>query len=242
MAIKTLVKLMLALYVVLSFIRVSECIVGGRKAKKPPIDDPVVFINYAGRFARVEGLKDKKTGLYSFKGIRYADPPINENRFLRPKYRRLTGDVDAKMYGSPCPQPDYYDQRNIIGNEDCLTLNVFTPKMPDETSESAGIPVILFIHGGGYRTGSAAQYHPEPLTQNDIIFVPVQYRLGTLGILGDGTKEFGGNVALFDISAALRWIKEYISYFGGDPAKIKVMGHGDYNFVDLYYSAVSLNN
>lgn len=95
--------------------------------------------------------------------------------------------------------------------------------MPDETT---GLPVLLWIHGGGYRYGSAAQYGAEPLVQNKVIFVPIQYRLGTLGILGDGTKEFGGNVAMFDMHAALQWVKEYISYFGGDPRQINVMGHG----------------
>jgi carboxylesterase type B len=64
------------------------------------------------------------------------------------------------------------------------------------------------------------------LVQNKVIFVPIQYRLGTLGILGDGSKEFGGNVALFDMHAALQWVKEYISFFGGDPKQIKIIGHG----------------
>ena len=95
--------------------------------------------------------------------------------------------------------------------------------MPDETT---GLPVMLWIHGGGWRHGSAAQFGAEPIIQNKVIFVPIQFRLGTLGILGDGTKEFGGNVALFDINSALRWVKEYISFFGGDPNQIKVVGHG----------------
>jgi carboxylesterase type B len=56
--------------------------------------------------------------------------------------------------------------------------------------------------------------------------VPIQYRLGTLGILGDGSKEFGGNVAMFDMNAALQWVSEYISFFGGDKKRIQVMGHG----------------
>lgn len=56
--------------------------------------------------------------------------------------------------------------------------------------------------------------------------MPIQYRLGTLGILGDGTKEFGGNVAMFDMYAALQWVTDYISFFGGDKSNIKVMGHG----------------
>ena len=67
---------------------------------------------------------------------------------------------------------------------------------------------------------------PDPLTQKNVIFVPIQYRLGTLGILGDGTAEFSGNAALFDMSAAVRWTYDYIQYFGGDPKQITVMGHG----------------
>lgn len=56
--------------------------------------------------------------------------------------------------------------------------------------------------------------------------MPIQYRLGTLGILGDGTTEFSGNAALFDMNAALRWVSEYISFFGGDPKQITIIGHG----------------
>ena len=82
------------------------------------------------------------------------------------------------------------------------------------------------INSIAYRYGSAAQYDAEPLVQDKIVFVPIQYRLGTLGILGDGNKEFGGNIALFDMHAALQWVKTYISFFGGDPRQIKVIGHG----------------
>lgn len=56
--------------------------------------------------------------------------------------------------------------------------------------------------------------------------MPIQYRLGTLGILGDGSTEFSGNAALFDMATAVRWVHEYISFFGGDPAKISIIGHG----------------
>lgn len=126
------------------------------------------------------------------------------------------------------------DERKIIGDEDCLALNVFTPQMPDE---STGLPVIMWIHGGGYRYGSAAQYGAQPLIQEKVIFVPIQYRLGTLGILGDGSKEFGGNVGMFDMHAALLWVQEYISFFGGDPKQIKVMGHGSGASSAMYLSS-----
>lgn len=66
----------------------------------------------------------------------------------------------------------------------------------------------------------------ESLTTKSVLFVPIQYRLGTLGILGDGTTEFSGNAALFDMTAALRWVSEHVQFFGGDPKQITVMGHG----------------
>lgn len=86
-------------------------------------------------------------------GIRFAHPPIGNDRFRRPRYKRLEGDVNATLYGQPCPQPD--SDGYIVGAEDCLWLNVFTPQMPDETT---GLPVVIFIHPGGYRYGSANQY------------------------------------------------------------------------------------
>lgn len=94
------------------------------------------------------------TGLYSFLAIPYAHPPIGVERFRRPRFKRLEGDVNATVYGQPCPQPDP-NTGFIYGSEDCLWLNVFIPQMPDETT---GLPVIVWIHGGGYRFGSANQY------------------------------------------------------------------------------------
>lgn len=199
-------------------------IVGGIESAKPPPDDPVVFVRLYSRDARVEGLRNVRTGLYSFLGIHYAKPPTGLNRFVRPEYERLAGDINATKFGVPCPQPHPYYPSMILGDENCLTLNVYSPKMPDGTGD--GLPVILWIHGGGFRFGSAAQYGPNPLTAKNVILVPIQYRLGTFGLIGDGTRDFSGNVALFDMAAALRWVKEYISFFGGNPANIKVMGHG----------------
>lgn len=65
------------------------------------------------------------------------------------------------------------------------------------------------------------------MTSKNIIFVPIQYRLGTLGVFGDGKEEFSGNAALFDMATALRWVHEYIIFFGGDPKRITLMGHGN---------------
>jgi hypothetical protein len=96
-------------------------IVGGRHAKTPPYDDPVVFINHIGRFSRVEGYFNPTTQLYTFRGIRYADPPVRENRFLRPKLKRLVGNVDARKNAPPCPQPDFYGKQL----KHCLIARLF---------------------------------------------------------------------------------------------------------------------
>lgn len=208
-------------------------IVGGRPAAKPPPDDPVVFIRLYDRYSRIEGFRNSQTGIYNFLGIRYADPPIGVNRFTRPRYRRPQGNINATINGSPCPQPDPNNPQRVYGNEDCLLLNIFTPQMPNENT---GLPVYVWIHPGGFRYGSAAQYGAEPIAQQGIIFVPVQYRLGTLGIMGEGSKDLSGNLAMLDMTAALRWVTEYISFFGGDPKQVKVIGHGSGAASAMYLS------
>lgn len=77
----------------------------------------------------------------------------------------------------------------------------------------------------------------DSLTAKDVIFVPIQYRLGTLGILSDGTTEFSGNAALFDMAASVRWVHDYIEFFGGDPKQITIMGHGSSAAAATYLTA-----
>lgn len=121
-------------------------IVGGRHAAAPPPDDPVVFAHMYNRDARVEGYRNKITGIYSFLGLRYAESPVGPYRFARPRYKRLEGDVSATSFGPPCPQPDPYNPRAVVGNEDCLLMNIITPKMPD--GSDTGLPVYIWIHPG----------------------------------------------------------------------------------------------
>lgn len=216
----------LSLLVLLQGLSSSLAIVGGVTSKPPEPDDPVVFTPNA----RVEGLRKTTNGLYSFLGIRYASVG---KRFTRPLYQKLFGDLNATDYGTPCAQPEAKNSSKIIGSEDCLLVNIFTPKMPDGVS---ALPVIVWIHGGGFRYGSAAQYSPDPLTDNNVVVVAIQYRLGTLGILGTGRREFPGNLALLDCDMAVRWTNEYIQYFGGDAKNIKVMGQGSGAVTALHLS------
>ncbi|XP_054743601.1 carboxylesterase 1E [Anastrepha obliqua] len=208
-------------------------IVGGRQSKAPPPDDPVVFTRTFNRDARVEGFRNQRTGIYSFLGMHYAEPPIGLLRYARPVYKRMAGDINATRHGPPCLQPDPYNPHRVVGEENCLLLNIYTPRMPDE---STGLPVYVWIHPGGFRYGSAAQYDATPIAQQGVIVVAPQYRLGSLGIMGDGTKEFDGNLAIFDMAAALRWVKDYIHHFGGDPKQIKAIGHGSGAASAMYLS------
>lgn len=101
--------------------------------------------------------------MYSFLGLRYAEPPTDDDRFNRPRHRHLRGDINATIYSQPCPQPNPKNHLMVIGTEDCLWLNVFTPQLPDGNT---GLPVVVFIHGGGFRFGSANQYGVSNVINN----------------------------------------------------------------------------
>ncbi|KAK6633316.1 hypothetical protein RUM44_003917 [Polyplax serrata] len=200
-------------------------IVGGREAARPPLDDPIAYIFKEDHFAKVYGSRQglHPHSYYTFAGLRYAQPPVGKYRFQRPKRVKMEGDVMGIKYAAPCvqPNPDYPSQ--MIGSEDCLFLNVHTPRLP---GSGASLPVIFWIHGGGYRRGSAAQYGGGYLTRRDVVVVTVQYRLGTFGFLSTNDKDLPGNVAMFDLATAAEWVKDYIEFFGGDPANIVPMGQG----------------
>ncbi|XP_059053509.1 carboxylesterase 5A [Achroia grisella] len=198
----------------------ADAVVGGNPASPPEPDAAVVFVQKYGRSCRVEGIKDQKLGYYTFFGIRYAEPPVGPRRFQRPVRRILAGELTASKPCSACPQPRLM---NIFGREDCLCLNVFSPKMP---GEEKGSPVIFFIHGGNYRTGSAHPYGGKHLVQADTIVVVAQYRLGSLGFITNGQKDASGNAGMFDLHAAMSWVKDYIQFFGGDPSNVIIMGQG----------------
>ncbi|XP_037303127.1 acylcarnitine hydrolase [Manduca sexta] len=198
-------------------------VVGGAPAAPPEPDAAVIFVQRHGRSARLQGNKDDRLGYYSFYGIRYAFPPVGPRRFQRPVRQYLSGELNVTRQCLPCPQRDPYVPNRIIGNEDCLCLNVFAPKMP---GEEKGCPVVFFIHGGNYKSGSTASYGGQHFTQKDTILVTAQYRLGSLGYLSTGQRDASGNFGLFDLHSAMDWIKDYIQFFGGDPARIVVMGQG----------------
>lgn len=182
-----------------------------------------MFVQKHGLSARLEGLKDDRLGYYSFFGIRYAEPPVGRRRFQRPIRMYLAGELNLTRQCFVCPQVDPYNQQRVIGSEDCLCLNVYAPKMP---GEEQGCPVVFYIHGGNYKSGSTSSYGGQHLAQKDTILVTAQYRLGALGYLSTAQRDAAGNIGLFDLRAAMRWINDYIEFFGGDPTRVVVMGQG----------------
>lgn len=114
-----------------------------------------------------------------------------------------------------------------IGSEDCLYLNVYTPRLSKMKRLKEQLPVLVFFHGGAFRFGSATKlsYGPEHLLKDSkLIIVTVQFRMGVFGFLSAGNKHCRGNFGLYDQNKAMRWIHDNIHNFGGDPNRITLMG------------------
>uniref|UniRef100_A0A915CES6 Carboxylic ester hydrolase n=1 Tax=Parascaris univalens TaxID=6257 RepID=A0A915CES6_PARUN len=165
-----------------------------------------------------------------FLGVPYAMPPIGEKRFKKPqiigKYDKT---IEANRYGAICPQyeGEFLAEMFQTGmDEDCLTLNIFAPNVTDKKSK---YPVLVYIHGGGFKFGGVAEwmYHGivSNLVRRGIVFVTLNYRVGMLGFFTTFTKQFPPNRGIWDQITALKWIQEEIVNFGGDPEKVTLIGH-----------------
>ena len=178
---------------------------------------------------RVRGTVDGDVQV--FKGIPFASPPVGELRFREPQPAAPWTTIrDADEFSPACPQRGMYppDAPAEATSEDCLYLNVWTPL----AAGGAKLPVMLWLHGGGLRNGSASTplYAGDQLARRGVMVVTANYRLGVLGFLAhpDLTKESrhrsSGNYGLMDQIAALTWIQQNIAAFGGDPDRVTVFG------------------
>ncbi len=163
-------------------------------------------------------------GVRAFLGIPYAAPPVGPLRWRPPQpAARWEGVRTAEEFGAACPQTGAAEPMT----EDCLTLNIWTP---DAVSESPGLPVMVWIHGGGFRAGSGSDRvsHGDHLARDGVVLVTLNYRLGSLGFLGhpllETTDEPWANYGLLDMVAALGWVKRNIAAFGGDPSRVTIFG------------------
>ena len=167
-----------------------------------------------------------RDGLLAFRGVPYAAPPVGGLRFAPPQAASAWSGVrDATAHGPISPQ-NRSRLAHLMGDfaaeqsEDCLYLNILAPE-----KRAATCPVLVWIHGGAFTTGAASLpwYSGESFARSGLVFVGLNYRLGALGFLAlPGVSP--GNLGLLDQVAALRWVRDNIAAFGGDPARVTVMG------------------
>lgn len=199
----------------------------------------------------VKGIKEQVQGkdIWVFKGIPYAAPPVGELRWKPPQ--PVTPWKEARVcdsFGPSCPQPlqqgtFYLDVGPMA--EDCLYLNVWTPA---ESSEDR-LPVMVWIHGGSFETGSGSMqvYNGGNLATKGVVVVTINYRVGPLGFLAhpalsaESPQGVSGNYGLLDQIAALQWVQRNIASFGGDPRRVTVFGEsaGAISILDLLVSPLA---
>ncbi|KAJ8970724.1 hypothetical protein NQ317_018758 [Molorchus minor] len=162
---------------------------------------------------------------YGFQEIPYATPPVGNLRFKDPQPpENWDGVLDATKNTKICYQIGSSSTSEVVQTEDCLYLNVYTPVNPG--NKTSGLPVLLWIHGGGFQWGDGTYqyYGPGFLMDYDIIVVTINYRLGPFGFLTTADGVIPANVALKDMTAAISWTHSNIGLFGGDPEKITING------------------
>ncbi|KAF8071638.1 Alpha/Beta hydrolase protein [Lyophyllum atratum] len=198
---------------------------------------PIIDLGYA----QYEGTLDPTTGNAIFLGMRYAAAPTGSLRWRAPQAPATVAGVqqanaqppscNVAGFGlsppDPSPQQVLKIQAAAVESEDCLFLNVFTPKFP--TDPGGRRPVVVWIHGGGYQEGSASTFNGQDLIRKatgGVVAVVIQYRLGAFGFLAGSKVKAGGalNAGLLDQQFALQWVQSHITQFGGDPKKVTIWG------------------
>ena len=205
--------------------------------------DPNVILTTAGaiRGETVDGVR-------TFRGIPYAAPPVGDLRWRAPQPAPAwEGTRDAVTFGTPCWQPileGFYSRGPIERDEDCLYLNVWTRAVAGDDA-----PVMLWIHGGGLRIGHGhlPMYDGAALTDQGVVLVSINYRLGELGFLAhpelsaESADGVSGNYGILDQVAALAWVRDNITAFGGDPGNVTIFGEsaGSWSVCYLYASPLA---
>ena len=183
---------------------------------------------------------ETEQGADAWLGIPFAEAPVGELRWAAPRDPEPWTEARlAQAFASPCVQlavdmeGSGIDPEANYGSEDCLYLNVYTPKGSSIETASRQLPVMFWIHGGGNSIGEASQFDGSLLAnEQDVVVVTINYRLGPLGwfrhpeITGNGKTALdrSGNFGTLDQIKALTWTRDNISAFGGDPNNVTIFG------------------
>lgn len=189
------------------------------------------------RDATLVGHWSADRAIAAFLGVPFAAPPVGPQRWREPAPLMLSGTIDAGNFKPACMQGPHMVNwyRDLVArfggdpdvfpvpefSEDCLYLNVWTPRLDPD----AALPVMVWIHGGSHRGGWAFEpnYVGEELARNGVVVVSIPYRLDVFGFFTHPELDVS-NFGLLDQVAALRWVQDHIGNFGGDPANITVFG------------------
>ncbi|XP_025776708.1 cocaine esterase isoform X1 [Puma concolor] len=179
-------------------------------------------------------VKGTDVGVHTFLGIPFAKPPLGPLRFAPPEPpESWSGVKDGTSHPAMCLQNITITNEMFLKllnatlpftsmSEDCLYLSIYTPA---HAREGSNLPVLVWIHGGGFTVGMASMYDGSALAAfEDLVVVIIQYRLGVLGFFSTGDKHATGNWGYLDQVAALRWVQQNIAYFGGDPGRVTISG------------------
>ncbi|XP_041971995.1 juvenile hormone esterase-like isoform X2 [Aricia agestis] len=183
--------------------------------------DEASAVTPSGQFKGIMDVTRRGRQFESYRGIRYAEPPVGNLMFQPPKLMvKYDGVVNATAEGPYCPQPT---EPGTYVDEDCLTINVHTPV---KSARSKPLPVIVYMHSGGFYAGSGRSdiAGPHYLLDRDVVLATINYRLGSLGFLSTGDELAPGNNGFKDQVAALRWVRDNIAGFGGDPHSVTITG------------------
>ena len=180
----------------------------------------------------VQGVTESSPVVAIYKGIPYASPPIGELRWRPPvPAPAWEGVREAREFGHACLQPQAQPTSLYYGgmastSEDCLTLNVWAP------TGARKLPVMVWIHGGALVGGSGSEplYDGVKIAQRGVVVVSINYRLGLIGYLAhpalsaESPQHLSGNYGLLDQIEALRWVRDNVAAFGGDPGQVTIAG------------------
>lgn len=184
---------------------------------------------------KLAGALDER-GVYSFKGIPFAEPPVGDLRWKAPQPPRpWSGIRQAVQFGPRAMQLPVFGDMNFRSDgmsEDCLYLNVWTPRPEGSRSPAANLPVLVYFYGGGFVAGDGSEprYDGSQMARRGIVAVTVNYRLNIFGFFAhpelsaESPVHASGNYGLLDQHAALRWVHENIAAFGGDPGRVTIAG------------------
>ncbi len=193
------------------------------------------------RQGRLEGVPGRDGAITVYRGVAYAAPPVGELRWRAPQPPAAWEGVrQAAKFSPSCIQTIVNERKpwthefmsHDTISEDCLYLNIWTPVRQAGAQAGAKLPVFVYIHGGGFSegSGSVAVYDGEGLAKQGLVMVTLNYRLGVFGFLAhpgltrESGREASGNYGLLDCLAALKWIRENIAAFGGDPGRVTLAG------------------